>query len=483
MSSTLINSQWIPGDSDELISTTPDETKILWQKNASSPYQVKRAVESAQFANLEWTKSCLSDRIDIVQKFAVTLKQREKELANAISLETGKPRWEALTEVMAMVNKVAISIRAQQERAGFLRKSHLSLSHHAHGVMAVLGPFNFPGHLPNGHIVPALLAGNTVVFKPSELTPWVAELTAKIWLDSGLPAGVLNLVQGGRAVGEALVDADVNGILFTGSYNTGKRIHTKLAGRTDILLALEMGGNNPLVVSALGNLDVAANTILHSAFLSAGQRCTCTRRLIVVESESHQALLNKLIHLCRRIVVGPSTSQESFMGPVINSNAANILLTYQQQLIDKGAKVLLKMTPGQSSVYLSPGILDVTGISVEDKECFGPLLQLYLAKDFSHAMEMANSTQFGLAAGLISDSPTEHEAFKQQMKAGIISINSPTAGASSELPFGGIGASGNHRPSAYYAADYCAWPQAITVGEKTSTQAEKLDINTIRGLQ
>ncbi len=483
MPSTLINNQWREGRGNELISTTPDERRILWQKNASSERQVQEAIASAHAAQDSWAARRLDDRVEIINRFADTLKQRREQLAADLSLETGKPRWEALTEISAMTNKVAISIRAQQERAGDHQGDILSLSHHPHGVMAVFGPFNFPGHLPNGHIVPALLAGNTVIFKPSELTPHVAELTARIWLEAGLPAGVLNLVQGGREVGEALVTGRVDGILFTGSNHTGRKIHQRLAGRPEVLLALEMGGNNPLIVGDVSNLDVAANTILHSAFLSAGQRCTCARRLILVQSDNDDALLDKLIAVSRRVIVG--RGDDAFMGPVINVATAEKLLSAQQALLASGARALLAMTPGDNSpVYLSPGILEMSAATdVRDEELFGPLLQVYRAKDFAAALQLANTTRFGLAAGLLSDSQAEQELFKQQIRAGVVSINAPTAGASSELPFGGIGASGNHRPSAYYAADYCAWPQATTQGGATGTQADTFDGNTIRGLR
>lgn len=488
--STLINNRWQAGEAEVFQSSTPDARLVLWQKNASSTAQVIQAVDAAQAAKTAWASRELSERIAIIEAFSAQLKTQQMAFAKAIALETGKPLWEALGEVTAMINKVAISIRAQAERAGLKQHNHLSLTHRAHGVMAVFGPFNFPGHLPNGHIVPALLAGNTVVFKPSELTPWVAELTAAAWLEAGLPEGVLNLVQGGREVGEALVDANVDGILFTGSNATGKAIHCRLAGRPEVLLALEMGGNNPLIVGDFHDTEIAANTILHSAFLSAGQRCTCARRLIVVENHYSDILISALKRLCERVIINTvEVSQletlEAFMGPVINATAAQQLLAAQQALVDEGAAVILPMSADTAgSVYLSPGIIDVTDArTVPDRELFGPLLQVTRVKNFATAMDCANNTRFGLAAGLISDEVNEQEQFRRGIRAGVISINLPTAGASSELPFGGIGASGNHRPSAYYAADYCAWPQALSAGSDTAVQIESYDGNRIRGLK
>src|SRR5690606_13941532 len=228
----------------------------------------------------------LEERTAIVRAFAKVIERRGEEIAGAISREMGKTLWDAKGEVQAMIGKVEISIRAQAERAGEkLEKAAFgatALSHHPHGVLAVFGPFNFPGHLPNGHIVPALLAGNCVLFKPSELAPGVGALMVEAWQEAGLPAGVLNLLQGGRETGAALLDSHgLNGVLFTGSAQTGALIHKKFAGRPDVVLALELGGNNPLIVWPPVDAKAAANLIVHSAFATSGQRCSCARRLIV----------------------------------------------------------------------------------------------------------------------------------------------------------------------------------------------------------
>lgn len=483
--STFINSHWIKGNGPLLISTTPDETQVLWKKNASSPAQVIEAVNTARLAQKRWTNATLKARIDTIKRFGDLLNENKSVLAEILSVETGKPLWESITEITACFNKIDISIRAQKERAGSHKKAHMTLQHNAHGVMAVFGPFNFPMHLPNGHIVPALLAGNSVVFKPSELTPLCAERYNELWIKAGLPEGVLNLVQGGAEVGKALVNSDINGILFTGSYNTGKIIHQQLAGKPEILLALEMGGNNPMIVGETGDIDLAVNTIIHSAFLSAGQRCTCTRRLILINSSMTDPLIEKLVKQSERITLSnDAEARTPFMGPVISVTNAKNLLKAQESLIRNGGTPLKKMTStDRSTVYLSPGIIDITyNQQVSDEEYFGPLLQLIRVDSFDEAIDVANATRFGLAAGLISDNETEKSHFRNNIKAGIVSVNLPTAGASSELPFGGIGSSGNHRPSAYYAADYSAWPQAISEGD-TLEQMANLDLNNIRGLR
>ncbi len=477
MNSVCINNQWFEGTGESVTSLNPLNNQPVWQKSSASREQVLEAVIVAKNAQPAWALRSLDERIAVVERFAVLLKKNAESLAQIISLETGKPDWEAATEITAMSNKVAISVRAQQERAGHWQKQHLQLQHRAHGVMAVFGPYNFPGHLPNGHIVPALLAGNSIVFKPSEQTPWVAEKTVELWIEAGLPEGVINLVQGGPAVGEALADADIDGLLFTGSSRVGRLLHQKLAGRPEVLLALEMGGNNPLIVDDNIHIAAAVNIILPSAYLSAGQRCTCARRLIVVGDAQYGLLMTALAEAIDRIIVDAHDAQpDAFMGPVINSQTAKSLLSFEKQLSQQGGEVIRSMTPDtEGSNLLKPGLVDVTLVeNIQDEEWFGPLLQVQKVSSFTEAIEQANRTRFGLAAGLISDHPSHQQDFLATIRAGVVSVNKPTAGASSDMPFGGIGASGNHRPSAFYAADYCAWPQAQSLGDDTEHQTQPL---------
>jgi succinylglutamic semialdehyde dehydrogenase len=378
-----------------------------------------------------------------------------------------------------MANKVAISIQSYRERTGEksgpLGDATAVLRHKPHGVVAVFGPYNFPGHLPNGHIVPALLAGNCVLFKPSELTPKVAELTVKCWIEAGLPDGVLNLLQGARETGVALAgNPCIDGLFFTGSSRTGNLLHNQFAGRPDKILALEMGGNNPLIVDQVADVDAAVYTIVQSAFISAGQRCTCARRLLVPQGEWGDALLARLVQVAGQLKVGRYDEQPApFMGSVISLGAAEQLLQAQQQLLGKSATALLAMTqPLPGAALLTPGIIDVSAVAERaDEEFFGPLLQVIRYADFEGAIAEANNTQFGLAAGLLSDSNARYQQFWLQSRAGIVNWNKQLTGAASTAPFGGVGASGNHRASAYYAADYCAYPVASLESENLSLPA------------
>jgi len=468
MNTHYIAGQWQPGQGELLQSLDPVAQSVLWQGQSATAAQVNAAVVAARDAFSQWAAYSLDGRIAVLERFAACLKARADEVARTIGEETGKPLWEAATEVNSMVGKVAISIQSYRERTGEksgpLGDATAVLRHKPHGVVAVFGPYNFPGHLPNGHIVPALLAGNCVLFKPSELTPKVAELTVQCWIEAGLPAGVLSLLQGGRETGIALAGhPGIDGLFFTGSSRTGNLLHAQFAGRPDKILALEMGGNNPLIVDQVADADAAVYTIIQSAFISAGQRCTCARRLLVPQGVWGDALLARLVQVAGQLRVGRFDEQPApFMGSVISLQAAAQLMQAQQDLLAKGATALLAMTqPQAGAALLTPGILDVTAVHERpDEEFFGPLLQVIRYASFESAIAEANATVYGLAAGLLSDSRARFEQFWLHSRAGIVNWNKQLTGAASTAPFGGIGASGNHRASAYYAADYCAYPVA-----------------------
>ena len=468
MSTLYIAGAWQAGQGDALESLNPVTQQVLWSGQGASVAQVDAAVKAARQAFPGWALRSLDERIAVLEAFAASLKSHADELAHCIGEETGKPLWESATEVTSMINKVAISVQSYRERTGEksapLGDATAVLRHKPHGVVAVFGPYNFPGHLPNGHIVPALLAGNAVLFKPSELTPKVAELTVKCWIEAGLPAGVLNLLQGARETGIALAaNNGIDGLFFTGSSRTGNALHQQFAGRPDKILALEMGGNNPLLVDQVQDVEAAVYTVIQSAFISAGQRCTCARRLLVPQGVWGDAFLERLVAVTATIEVGAFDQQPApFMGSVISLGAAQALLAAQEQLLANGAVSLLEMTqPQATAALLTPGILDVSEVSDRlDEELFGPLLQVVRYTDFEAAIVEANDTDYGLAAGLLSDSEARYKQFWLHSRAGIVNWNKQLTGAASTAPFGGVGASGNHRASAYYAADYCAYPVA-----------------------
>ncbi|MGV7210940.1 succinylglutamate-semialdehyde dehydrogenase [Oxalobacteraceae bacterium A2-2] len=466
--SNFISGAWLPGSGAELHTTDPATGRRSWTSREASAEDVARATAAARAAFEPWAMSPLEQRIAVSTRFRDLLKENAEELARLISAEVGKPLWESRTEVATMANKIDISVQAYGARTG---ESHNQvadgeavLRHRPHGVFGVFGPYNFPGHLPNGHIVPALIAGNTVVFKPSEYAPRTAIKTVELWQRAGLPDGVINLVNGGRDTGIALGrDTQLDGVLFTGSCQTGTALHRQFGGQPGKMLALEMGGNNPLVVWDVQDTDAAVYMAVSSAFISAGQRCTCARRLIVQDGPQADAFLARLVDVASRLTIGaPDADPPPYMGPVVSAAVAARLVQAQADMVARGGKLLLEMRHLQAdSGFVSAGIVDVTDAQgIPDEEWFGPLLQVIRVPDFDSAIRAANATAFGLAAALLSDDAALWHSFQLRARAGIVNWNRPTTGAASTAPFGGVGQSGNHRPSAYYAADYCAYPVA-----------------------
>lgn len=452
---------------EELVSYEPATGKEIWR---SKPGDVDAAVDRARRAWPAWAAHPLATRIELVRRFANEVLKAQDKLAELIARETGKPLWEARTEVEAVIAKVDISVSAYAERTGQKKldsalQGTAAVRHKPHGVMAVLGPYNFPAHLPNGHIVPALIAGNVVIFKPSEKTPATGELLMECFNKAGISAAVAQFLPGGPDEGKALVaHRGVDGVLFTGSAQAGIAINKRLANNPGKIVALEMGGNNPIVLIDTPKISDAAALIVQSAFTSAGQRCTAARRLIVKES-MYDPIIEELKSLLARIIVDePFADPAPFMGPVIDNNAAEQLVESFLYFLSNGGKAIRHMTrPKDNLPFLSPAIIDTTAMTDRpDVELFGPLLQVIKVNDFDQAITEANRTRFGLAASLIGGSPQDYNRFWANIRAGIVNWNRPTNGASSKAPFGGLGLSGNHRPAAFYAADYCAYPVAST---------------------
>lgn len=450
-----------------LVSYAPATGEELWRGEHGD---VAEAVSRARRAWPDWAARPLANRMEMMRRFANQVRKDADELAELIAKEAGKPLWEARTEVDAVINKVEISINAYGERTGKKKldsalKGSAAVRHKPHGVMAVLGPYNFPAHLPNGHIVPALIAGNAVLFKPSEKTPAVGAKLVECFHRAGLKSDVLQVVIGGPDEGKQLVaHPGVDGVLFTGSANAGIAINRKLAANPGKIVALEMGGNNPIVVIDTPKASDAAALVVQSAFTTAGQRCTAARRLIVTDT-MFKPLMDELLPLAKNLIVGdPLAEPQPFMGPVIDNETADRLGESFLELVTMGGKALTHMRRiDADKPFLRPGIIDTTDIPDRpDIELFGPVLQVIRVPDLDSAIAEANNTRYGLSASLVGGSPDDYGRFWANIRAGIINWNRPTNGASSGAPFGGIGLSGNHRPAAYYAADYCAYPVSST---------------------
>ena len=468
MSQNYINGDWEKGSGIPFRSFNPATRVKIWEGHSSTERDVGEAIKSAQFAFETWADLSLEVRVSYLQKFVDLVSDKKEEIAKVISIETGKALWDARGEPAAMIGKLGLSINAYNDRTGTSQSINgtivAKINHKPLGVMVVFGPFNFPAHLPNGHIIPALLAGNTVVFKPSEQTPMTAEFIFKLWHEAGLPRGVINLVQGAGETGKALIShKNINGVLFTGSVGGGRILAQQLSDRLGVMLALELGGNNPLIYWGAEDIKASAFMTIQSAYVSGGQRCTCARRLIVPNGDDGDKFIKTLIDTILKIKIGmPDRDPQPFIGSLISAQAAKDILRTQANLVQKGGRVLVEAKASDlGDAFLTPGLIDVTPIkSLEDDECFGPLLKVIRVKTIEDALGEANNTRFGLAAGIITDDKGVYEYFYQKSRAGIVNWNQPLTGASGAAPFGGPGESGNLRPSAYYAADYCVFPVA-----------------------
>ncbi|MEM7783464.1 MAG: succinylglutamate-semialdehyde dehydrogenase [Planctomycetota bacterium] len=462
-----IQGKWEPGLGDDFLSLCPVDNSIVWSGKEATQAQVDRAFLSARQAFGGWWDFKVETRIEFVKKFRDLVREDSEDLATLIAQETGKPLWESRTEASAVAAKVDLSIAAFRERRDTtsfeVGGMNAVTRYKPHGVCGVLGPFNFPAHLANGHIVPALITGNTVVFKPSELTPAVGAWMVRKWTEVGLPPGVINLIQGGRTVGESLtLHPELDGLFFTGSSKAGVAIHQSLSPFPQKILALEMGGNNPLIVSEIDDPVAAAYHTILSAYFTAGQRCTCARRLILIDNQESKEFLDVLIDLIGKIRIGFfDDDPQPFMGTVISQEMGRRILKTQEEMMNVGGQPLVKIkSHRQCDALVSPGLMDMTNVPWQDEELFGPLLSVIRVPDFQSAIHEANRTAYGLSAGLLSDNEELYRDFIHQIRAGIVNWNRQTTGASGKLPFGGCGLSGNHRPSAYFAVDYCSFPVA-----------------------
>ncbi|MFN8817486.1 MAG: aldehyde dehydrogenase family protein [bacterium] len=495
--SNWIGGEWraIPGDA--VVSRNPSEPGKVVYSSAAPVSAVAEAVAAARKALGAWSAWPREKRFEVLRGFAEITKKRAGAMAELLCDEVGKVMWECKGEAGLLASKVDITLDSAPE-GGLRRVSDFEFKLSAsrtgrcvfkpHGVVAVLGPFNFPAHLPNGHIVPALAAGNTVVFKPSDKAPGVGQMLAEM-LDealraAGAPAGVVNLVQGGAEVASALAGGEgVDAVAFTGSWGVGRRILQANLDRPGRIVALELGGSNPAVVMGDADLKLAATEIVRCAFNTTGQRCTCTRRAIV-----HRSVADRLIPaICKatsNLIIGhPRAGHPVFMGPLVSEASRRAMLQFQSRAAAGGAEVLVagrEVETPTGGWFVSPSVLKVERFNAApapevgagalhavdpgcDEEVFGPLLRIAVVESLDEAIAQANATRYGLAASIFTADAAAGERFVREVRAGCINVNAGTAGASSKLPFGGLGLSGNHRPAGSFALDYCAYPVASMV--------------------
>ncbi|MCP4838468.1 MAG: aldehyde dehydrogenase family protein [Planctomycetes bacterium] len=445
-----------------------DLEEVLWQADPVLSH-VDEAVTCAALAQRTWAAADPSDREGILRRFAEITAERADSLAKIIRLEVGKTKSESAAEAGALAAKVKITIEGPG--AARVRPFELAVTDtrtgqcrfKPHGVMAVIGPFNFPMHLPNGQIAPALLAGNAVVFKPSEQAPACGQALVECLLDAGIPPGVVSLVHGEAAAARRLVEHNgVDGVLFTGSWAVGRSILEATLDDPGRIVALELGGNNPAIIMPDADVAQAVIECVRAAFATAGQRCTCTRRIIVHRDIASQ-FIPALATCASTLLVGdPSSNEPIFMGPMISAAARDRVLDAQSRLLRAGAKIIVPCSQLDSpGAMLTAGVAEVDSfIDGSDEEVFGPLVQVCVVNSLDEALREAAATRYGLAAAIFSRDRSVFERAMQELKVGCLNWNNGTAGASSALPFGGVGCSGNHRPAAAFAPDFCVFPVA-----------------------
>ena len=459
---------------DGIVTRDPANPAVtVWQGTPVAEH-AEEAVSAARRALPAWSALPLAERRVHLERWREVCMRHAGRLAAAIAREIGKVRWEAELEAKIVAEKVTITLedRVLARVAGFEVAAGAGktgiCTFRPHGVMAVLGPYNFPAHLPNGHIVPALLLGNTVVFKPSEKGASVGQLMAELAREAGFPAGVFNVVQGGGAIASRLaVHPEVDGVLFTGSFPVGRRILEANLDTPGRLVALEMGGSNPAVVTAKADLRRAAIECVRAAFATTGQRCTCTRRIVVEEAVADRFIPMVLKLASNLVIAAADDGVPAFMGPLVTADARDAVLRAQSAIAAKG-RLLLEASPlDRAGYFLSPGAVEVARFEREaaEAEIFGPFVQFARARDLDDAIAQANATSFGLAASLFSADEVEWRTFFAGVRAGCVNWNTGTAGASSKLPFGGLGRSGNHRPAGAFAVDAVAYPVATMVDQ------------------
>lgn len=450
-----------PGDLSDLVMTVP-----------YSHAHVDQAAEAAKTAYKSWSRLKLDDRKKYLLRLKESFEAHKAEMTEAICRDTGKSKWDATTEAGALAAKIDITLNysldlVKEERIhNALPQVDGVIRHRSRGVMAVIGPFNFPAHLPNGHIVPALISGNTVVFKPSEQTPFVAQVMAKCFEKAEFPPGVFNLVQGDGETGRKLVAHDlVDGILFTGSYEVGLKIKQETLNQYWKILALEMGGKNATVVWKDADIDKAIYESLIGGYMSTGQRCSCTSRIILHDSIADE-FTDRFYEAAKKLTIG-HWSENPFMGPLINEAAVDKYIRFQEIANRENCESLMRgklLDLKYKGHYVTPSIHLVKKFdpnSVYQKsEIFGPNVAIYRLQDFDEAMGIVNSTGYGLVMSLFSKDKALYEKALDDARVGLLNWNRTTNGASSRLPFGGMGKSGNDRPSAHYAIQYCTVPVA-----------------------
>lgn len=456
----------------ELELRSPADQSDVVARHGVARAHVDAAVDAARRAFPAWRRLGEAKRRELLKAYQERVRHHAPAIVEVLAREAGKALWDAKSEAGALAAKVDLVLGegAEWTRDRVLADLPGEIRYRPHGVLAVLGPFNFPAHLPNGQILPALLLGNTVVFKPSEKCPSAAVWMARCFDEAGFPPGVVNVVQGEGASAAALANHDdVDGVLFTGSAAVGRSIVAANAHRPGKLVALELGGKNASIVLEDADVEAAARHIAFAAFASAGQRCTATSRVFVARAVADQ-LTQRFADAARAVTVGYPLDEGVFMGPLITEGARDALFAAQARARAAGFEAVVDGGPldvdgrrgwyARPSVHLAPHA-DIRVEGYTHDELFGPDVAVYVVDGLDEAIALTNATDYGLAAAVFTQSTDAFEEAADRLRVGVLHWNQSSNGASGRLPFGGVKDSGNHRPAGILAGAFCAWPQAI----------------------
>ena len=443
-----------------------DFKDLIFKWSDKEEKNIDRTVLEGQKAYQSWSKLSLKKRVQKLEPLKAIIKKNIKDWAQIISRETGKPLWESEGEVKALISKIDFVLNEGLKRIQeqIEPKANGRVRFKSRGLLLVIGPFNFPMHLPFGQILPALVSGNTVIFKPSEKTPASAQKLAQAFDCLDLSPGVFQMIQGGAEVSKKLCQhKKIEGVLFTGSFEVGQKIKESIVKDFSKILVLEMGGYNSALIWESADLDLAVKETLKGCFWTAGQRCSSCSQ-IILHKKIAKTFTKKFITEAQKIK-GEHWSKNSIMGSLIDLNSVKRFFKLQKDIKKRGGKILLegKQILKEKGYYVSPGVYKMKFDKNSDfgtEESFTPQVILYETNNLSEAIEIINHSDYGLSLSVFSKDKKIQEELFQQAKAGLVNYNLSTAGASGYLPFGGLGKSGNDRPAGSFAIDFCVIPIA-----------------------
>jgi alpha-ketoglutaric semialdehyde dehydrogenase len=461
----LIAGEWVAGATATANRNPSDVRDVIGEYAQADAAQVRTAIAAAKAAFPAWASGSIQERSSILDRAGSEILARKDELGRLLSREEGKTLPEGIGEAMRAGHIFKFFagevLRMAGEKLPSVRPGiDVEITREPLGVVGLVTPWNFPIAIPAWKIAPALAYGNTVVFKPADLVPGCAWALADILARAGVPAGAFNLVMGrGSVVGEAIVsDPDVAAISFTGSVSTGRAIAAKAVARM-AKFQLEMGGKNPLVVLDDADLPTAVNVATQGAYFSTGQRCTASSRLIVTAG-IHDRFVAAMVERLAALKVDDALKAGTDIGPVVDQSQLDQDLGYLDIGKAEGARLVAggeRLARDTEGYYLSPALFaDARNdMRISREEIFGPVACVIRAKDYDEALALANDTEFGLCAGVVTTSLKHASHFKRYAQAGMVMVNLPTAGVDYHVPFGGRkGSSYGPREQGRYAAEF-----------------------------